>query len=279
MINGKTKLLCLLGSPVEHSFSPLMHNAACERLKLNASYLAFDIERDKIEITLDGLKSLKFLGCNVTSPYKVDVMPYLDVIDPLAQSIGAVNTIVYRNFKLHGYNTDALGFIEPFFQKNINLKQKKIAVLGTGGASKAVIAGLRHAGVECLDIYSRTKIDRSKDGLTYKIYDNFDYDAYNLVINTTPLGMNETIEQAPIDTALLTQKNLILYDLIYNPLETKFLREGAKDALKINGLDMLIYQGLYALEHWFSKDLVQEWTYDDVYRLLVENEIIQERQS
>ncbi|MBN2797033.1 MAG: shikimate dehydrogenase [Clostridia bacterium] len=275
MINGKTKLLCLLGSPVSHSFSPLMHNAACERLELNASYLAFDIERDKIQIALEGLKSMNFIGCNVTSPYKVEVMPYLNVIDPIAKEIGAVNTIAYKNHQLIGYNTDVEGFIESFKQRNIPLENKKIAVLGSGGASKAVIIGLKYQRVKSIDLYSRTINESNNDWLTYKNYDNFDYDAYDIIVNCTPLGMGKHIKLSPIDTSLITRKDIVLYDLIYNPYETVFLKNGPHDAIKINGLDMLIHQGIFAYKYWFEDiKLHKKWEYDDVFKLLVEHKII-----
>lgn len=289
MINGNTKLLCLLGSPVEHSFSPIMHNDSLERMNLNAQYMAFNIKTELLSESLKGLKALGFIGANITIPHKVNVMKYLDFIDEKAKMIGAVNTIVNVNDRLFGYNTDVVGFIESFKLRNINLYNKKICVFGAGGAAKAIIVGLLFEKVEHIDIFSRKRfqfndifdeisIDLFKDTkLKFLVYDEFDSGyLYDIVINTTPVGMYPNVDELIIDVKSVGYKDTVFYDLIYNPLETKFLKEARKsNRLGINGLDMLILQGIYSLKHWFPNvDVENKIQRDTVMNTLKKNNII-----
>ncbi|MCH4888795.1 shikimate dehydrogenase [Acidaminobacter sp. JC074] len=281
MINGKTKTVCLLGSPVEHSFSPMMHNASFQKLGINAKYLAFDVHPSSIEQAVEGVRAFGFLGCNVTIPHKEAVMQHLDEIDPKAERIGAVNTVVNENGRLKGYNTDVDGFIESFKTFHYDFKNKKIAVLGTGGASKAVVVGLLYQGVGEIHIFSRSydksssfcdRIDNSLKAMTYdQLDETFPYD---VVVNTTPVGMHPNEGKSVIHVENLGHKETIFYDLIYNPLETEFLRQGRESGRRtLNGLDMLIYQGIYALRYWVDFDH-SKWTRDDVIEVLKASHII-----
>lgn len=286
MINGKTKLLCLLGSPVEHTFSPAMHNASFLKMNINAAYMAFDIKTPEIKQTLDGLKAIGFMGANVTIPHKINVMPYLDHIDEKAQLIGAVNTIVNKDKSLYGYNTDVDGFVESFKTQNITLKNKRVAVLGTGGASKAVVVGLLFEKVSNIDVFSRDivkgkqfikNLNYCENKLSPKIYSEIgDGSTYDIIINSTPLGMHPHEGISVVDTSILGHEQTIFYDLIYNPLETEFLKKARETKRKtINGLDMLIFQGIYALKHWYPDiDVDSIWTKEDVITVLKENAII-----
>jgi len=281
MINGKTKTVCLLGSPVEHSFSPMMHNASFRKLKINAKYLAFDVHPNSIKHAVEGVRAFGFLGGNVTIPHKEAVMQYLDEIDPKAKRIGAVNTIVNEDGILKGYNTDVDGFIESFKTFQYDLKNKKIAILGTGGASKAVVVGLLHESVDEVHVFSRNidkstsfcnAIDESLEAMTYDQMDvTFPYD---IVVNTTPVGMHPNEGKSVIDVTALGHAETIFYDLIYNPLETEFLRQGRVSGRRtLNGLDMLIYQGIYALRYWIDFDH-EQWTRNDVIEVLKASNII-----
>lgn len=285
MINGNTKLICLLGSPVAHSFSPYMHNAAFEKMEIDASYMAFDVKTEALETILLGLKTMSFIGCNVTSPHKLSIMPFLDEIDEKAKLIGAVNTVVNHDGHLKGYNTDVDGFIESFYQKQITLKDKKIAILGTGGASKAIAIGLLLEGVGHIDVFSRT-LKKSKDfveevrlkGIYPKTYELLsDSKAYDIVVNCTPIGMHPYEGQTPLDPSRIGHDETVFYDLIYNPRETKFLELARKSGREtINGLDMLIFQGIYALKYWLPGINVDTmWHKEDVLEVLVANNVIE----
>lgn len=282
MINGNTRLLCLLGSPVEHSFSPTMHNASFQKLGINSCYMAFDVKPDTLEQAITGLRTLGFVGANVTFPNKEHVLSYLDFIDPMAKKIGAVNTIVNNQGKLEGYNTDAIGFIESFKRFQFDFKNKKIALLGTGGAAKAVAVGLLFNHVSKIDIFSRT-IDKASgfckgindETLSAKTYADLDETyPYDIVINSTPLGMHPKEGQSVIKSDQVGYIDTVFYDLIYNPSETEFLKLARLSGRKtMNGLDMLIYQGIYALRHWFDFD-ESLWTKEDVVKILEASQII-----
>lgn len=281
-INGRTKLLCLLGSPVKQSFSPLMHNASFSKLNINASYMAFDIEHEEIEKALLGLKAMNFIGCNVTKPHKLAVMPFLDHIDENATQIGAVNTIVNKEGKLYGYNTDMFGFIESIKSRDLTLENKTVAVLGTGGAAKAVVVGLLNEKVKEILIFSRDILkansflaDINHDGkLSSHTYKDISNQTYDYIINTTPIGMHKD-DPSIINVTRAGHDDTVFYDLIYNPKETTFLREARESGRQtINGLDMLIYQGIAALELWFEFDS-KGWTRDDVIDVLIKENIIE----
>lgn len=286
MIDGKTKLLCLLGSPVEHTFSPAMHNASFKKLNINAAYMAFDVQTSQLKQTLEGLKCMQFTGANITIPHKVDVMPFLDHVDKKAQLIGAVNTVVNINDQLHGYNTDVDGFLESFRTNHIELAGKRIAVLGTGGAAKAVVVGLLFENVSSVDVFSRnlskgtefiSGIHYEERKLTSKTYDQIYLDSqYDVVVNTTPLGMHPHEGESVVDVSVIGHEETVFYDLIYNPLETAFLMNAKKTKRKtINGLEMLIFQGIYALKLWFPEiDIDTHWTKNDVLSVLQEKGII-----
>jgi shikimate dehydrogenase len=286
MINGMTKLLCLLGQPVEHSFSPAMHNAAFQKLKINSCYMAFDVDKNNLESMINGLKVMNFVGCNVTSPHKLNVIPFLDHIDDKAKAIGAINTIVNVNGRLIGYNTDVLGFIEPFHNLSYPLQSKKIAILGTGGAAMAAIVGFINEKVSLIDIFSRNKVKSEafiadiKSGNTQLVGLSYDDLAsnqqYDVVVNCTPLGMHPNEHKMAIEPKMLGNESTIFYDMIYNPAKTLFLEEAEKLSAKIiNGLDMLVYQGIYALKLWYPEiDIDTNWTKEDVIKVLKDQNII-----
>jgi len=283
MINGKTRLLCLLGSPVEHSFSPTMHNASFQKLNINAKYLAFDVHPNTLKQAVEGLRALQFMGANVTIPHKVNVMQYVDVLDPKAAMIGACNTLVHKNDKVYGYNTDVSGFIESFKHIKFNFKNKKIAILGTGGAAKAVLVGFLCEGVESVHLFSRTLQKAQELSDSIKEYDNIipmTYDTlacdypYDVVVNTTPLGMHPKEGETVVNPTEIGYKDTVFYDLIYNPEETEFLKLARlSNRRTINGLDMLIYQGLDALKLWLEFDN-EKWTREDVLKVLKDSNII-----
>ncbi|MDR2951390.1 MAG: shikimate dehydrogenase [Prevotella sp.] len=242
----------IIGYPLKHSFSKKYFTEKFEKERIDAQYLNFEIA--DISLFPDILLSHPTMkGFNVTIPYKEKIIPYLTELDPRTKEIGAVNVIkVTRNngdVKLIGYNSDIIGFqhsIGPLINKEIH---HKALILGTGGASKAVQGGLQNLGIEWMYV-SRTP----KEGqISYKDIDQNVLDEYTIIINASPLGTFPDIENAPdIPYQLLSSKHL-LYDLVYNPAETKFLRLGKENGTTIkNGAEMLELQAIAAWKIWNS---------------------------
>jgi shikimate dehydrogenase len=238
----------LLGKNIDYSFSRGYFKDKFETNKLDCSYNNFDLE--KIE-DFESLKTsdIKITGLNVTIPYKQVVIPYLDAIDSEAQEIGAVNTIKIENGKLTGYNTDHYGF-QQSLKPHLKPHHKKALILGTGGASKAIAFALKKLGIY-FEYVSRTQSNDVK--YTYESLATSGIEDYQIIINCTPLGTFPDIHKCPeIPYEHLTSKHL-LFDLIYNPEETLFLKQGnAKNATTLNGLEMLRLQAEKSWELWNS---------------------------
>lgn len=255
------KLFGLLGHPVGHSMSPVMHNDMFTLLGLNHHYQAFDVEPDKLKTAVDGIKALGISGFNITIPHKVDIMEQLDHIDDEAKEIGAVNTVVNDKGKLIGYNTDGRGFVTSLKQAaGEDLSKQSILIVGAGGAARAIFISLVNMGNTKVDIANRTlekaeqliqattKVTKSK-AITI-IEAEKCLDQYDIIINTTSVGMSPNIDQIPISLELL-KPGTVLADIIYNPLETKWLRIGKeKGAITQNGVGMFVGQGALAFEKW-----------------------------
>ncbi|MBA2850663.1 shikimate dehydrogenase [Methanococcus maripaludis] len=260
MINSKTKLVGLIGHPVDHSFSPIMHNAAIKDLKLNYRYFAFDVSEENLKDVVAGAKALNFRGFNVTIPHKLNIMKYLDEIDCDAEAIGAVNTVKIENGKAIGYNTDGIGVKKALEEKTGILINKNILIIGSGGASRAVSFEL--AKDNNLTIVNRNieKAENLSKEISRKLkkehplnYGGLDINIENfdIIINTTPVGMYPHTEVEPVIPLNNIKKDAVVMDLIYNPLEPVFLKEAEKYGAKtINGIGMLVYQGAVSFEIW-----------------------------
>lgn len=263
-LSGSTKIVGLIGYPVEHSKSPLMHNAAFESLGLDFIYLLFSVRPPYLKDAVMGLRALNVVGANVTIPYKEEVMKYLDEVTPEAKLIGAVNTIHNREGKLIGYNTDGQGFITSLLiDGRVELEGQKVLLIGAGGAGKAVAVKLAERGVESLGITD--KIVERAEALVGRLRENIpDCPIYaippgdkefartllgsTLLINATPVGMKEG-DPCVIDPEYL-HKGLFVYDVIYNR-ETPLIEAAKKRGLKVlGGMGMLIHQGAAAFEIW-----------------------------
>jgi len=259
----KPKLYGLVGFPVKHSLSPCMHNAAFTKLKIKAKYKLFELQAEQLEDFLGNLKKNNISGFNVTIPYKEKVLPLLDIKSPGVREIGAVNTVVVtKDKKLKGFNTDFAGFIRHL--KELKVTPRKAAIIGAGGAAKAVCFALGKSKVEEICIYD---IDAYKSlGLVSQFKDVFGRTKFSavarieelnlrdkdLLVNASPVGMR------PLDPCLIEDmmlhKNLFVYDLIYNPVETKLLAAAKKAGIRFsNGLGMLLYQGVICFEHFTGK--------------------------
>lgn len=239
----------LIGFPLSHSFSKKYFTEKFLRESiLNASYELFPIEN--INILPDLLRSEPLLcGLNVTIPYKQQVMPFLDELSPVVKEINACNCIKIENGKLVGYNTDVIGF-EISLKKKLKPHHKKALILGTGGAAKAVEFVLRKNGIDYLQV-SRNKSD---DAISYNELDNEILSSHHLIINTTPLGMFPEIDKAPPISYTKIGASHYLFDLVYNPSETLFLKQGRLlGAATENGADMLIDQAEASWDIWNGK--------------------------
>ncbi|MGE5702690.1 MAG: shikimate dehydrogenase [Clostridia bacterium] len=261
MVNSKTKLVGLFGHPVGHSQSPLMHNAAFQERKINYVYTAFDIPPEHLEDAVAGIRGLGLRGVNVTIPHKVTIMPMLDEIDLLASRIGAVNTVVNENGKLIGYNTDGAGYVRSLVEETgIELSNQVVTILGAGGAARAVAFTLAERGVKEIRIINRSRekaqrlaehVNSSGHAVAIDPADakHAVADA-TLLINTTSIGMYPQVDELPINPDFL-HANLVVSDLIYNPLETMLLKKALEKGAKTHsGIGMFVNQGALAFELW-----------------------------
>ena len=276
-VNGHTKQLGIIGKPVGHSFSPQMHNYISKIMGNNYVYSAWDV--DDIENAIKGVRALKIRGVNVTAPYKEKVMPYLDEIDENAQLLGSVNTVVNNDGVLKGYNTDADGFYESLVTKGIEITGRKVLIIGAGGVVQPTVIRFTQAKPESITVVNRTperaqmikKAVLEKTGFEIQMEINsLDFD---VVINTTSAGMAHQKEVLPtdaiegIDNLDFINSKTSVVDMIYNPEETLFLKEARERGAKtVNGLGMLIYQGLIAYELFTETKLPA-----DIYDKVVEN--------
>lgn len=253
-ISGKTKVLGLIGYPVEHSLSPSMHNAAFEHLALDCCYVTFSVRPELLGDAVKAIRALNLMGVNVTVPHKENVIPLLDVVDEEASFIGAVNTILNNDGVLKGFNTDGKGFMESLKNADIDVKDKRIVIIGAGGASRAIGFYLckeaNRLGIADIDQEKAQRLvndlKRVKDNV-YHIERVTDLKDIDIVINATPIGLKDT-DPSPIDIPLLTGDKIVC-DLIYK--DTFLLRSARQRGCKtLNGLGMLLYQGVLAFEIW-----------------------------
>ncbi|MDR2545522.1 MAG: shikimate dehydrogenase [Methanobrevibacter sp.] len=298
MITGNGKIFGLIGDPVGHSLSTFMHNAVFKELNLNCIYVPFNVRKENLIDAMNGAKSLNIKGLNVTIPHKINVMKFIDEINPIAKMIGAVNTIKFENGKTIGYNTDGIGAIKPL-EKFSSLKNKKIIIFGAGGAARAVGFQIAISGIDELLITNKNtnnakflindlenklndlntnsnilenseRLERSDNSIDFNMVSDFNkdiilnYGNYNtikeeikdcdILINATPVGLYPNVNESPIDGNIL-HSDLIVYDLIYNPIETKLLKDAKTiNAKTISGVKMLIYQGAESLKIWTGID-------------------------
>lgn len=253
-INGETALYGIIGNPVSHSLSPAMHNAALAACEVNAVYLPFPAE--DIQAAVTGIRGLGILGTSVTIPHKEGIMPYLDEIDPVAQRIGAVNTVYLENGKLAGTNTDWLGAVRAL-EAETELAGKTAVLLGAGGSARAVGFGLLERDVTVV-LCSRTESRgrRLADELGCQWISLLESDALSgeILINATSVGMQPKSGVSPVPVSVLVNFQVVM-DIVYAPLQTRLLQEAAEaGCVIINGLEMLLYQGVSQFELWTGKD-------------------------
>lgn len=255
------KYLYLLGYPLGHSISPAMQNAALAERKIRATrYVKNPMPPEKMREMILALRAPHCLGANVTVPHKQTIIPHLDELTDLAREIGAVNTILKHDGKLIGDNTDAFGFIQALRVRKINPQNARVAILGAGGAAAAAAYALAQAGAQEIVFLNRTlsrsieladRLNRRFPELALALNDWDALDEMQLIINATSVGMAPHADESPLPARYTLSRNAIVFDLVYNPPATKFLRAAkARGARVIGGLEMLIYQGARAFELW-----------------------------
>jgi shikimate dehydrogenase len=270
MIAGTTKLLGVIGNPIEHSLSPLIHNRAIEVLDVDYSYLPFPIAAENLTTAIKGFEVIGVRGFSVTIPHKQAIMACLSEISATARLIGAVNTVWRKNDRWYGTNTDMEGFLAPLRKLDQHWQQTRAIVLGNGGAARAVVVGLAQLG--CPEIFVLGR-DQSKLEVFQQSWENETLQKVlrispleelprllgktELLINSTPVGMYPKIDGCPIDLSLLDllPDKAIVYDLIYTPSPTSLLdRAIARGLISIDGLEMLVQQGAAALKIWLQRE-------------------------
>ena len=284
MITGKTKILGVIGAPIAHSLSPIIQNAALHEAGLDYVYTAFPVHRVALASAVCGLRDAGVVGFNVTIPFKTEIMPLLDALSEDAQRIRAVNTVVIASDgTMTGHNTDVTGFLAGFAARGIALTGKRAVLIGAGGAARAALWGLLRSGVSsvCIGVRNLAKgkalcTDFAADG-TLAVY-CFDDPHFrdvlctaDIVVQTTPIGMSpQTDAMPPVDPAAISPSAAV-YDLIYTPAETAFLRAAAAHGCTtINGETMLVMQGAEAFSLWTgvrpNTDLMQRVLREELAR-------------
>jgi shikimate dehydrogenase len=250
MIDAHTSLFGVIGNPVGHSLSPVMHNRAFATIGTNAVYLAFRVT--DLDSAIKGIKALNVKGVSVTVPHKIAVMEYLDEIEQTAARIGSVNTIVNKQGRLIGYNTDWFGALEAL-RTRTTIQGKSVALIGAGGAARAIGFGLKSAGGQ-LTILNRSRT--TGENLAGELQADFlpleacQPGRYDVLINTTPVGMHPDTAATPIAKKELSPQ-MVVMDIVYNPLETRFLKEAAATGCRtVNGVDMFVFQGAQQFKLW-----------------------------
>lgn len=265
-VSGKTKVFCVIGDPITHSLSPIMHNAAFRHLKIDAVYVAFNVKESMLEDAVKGMRSFGICGMNVTTPHKTTIINYLDENDPMAEFVGAVNTVLNVNGKLVGFNTDGVGALMALKENGVKTKGKKFLILGAGGAGRAIAFHLAQEADELIILNrdvnkARLLADMLRkrfnkkvvgDGLSHDVLKKWIEDV-DVLINTTSVGMHPRQDETLIDKSFL-RSELTVMDIVYNPIETKLLKDAKSAGAKvIYGTEMLVFQGAASFEIWFNQ--------------------------
>lgn len=273
-IDWNTNLYCLIGKPIDGTYSPIIHNYIYKKQDINSSYMAFNVDEDKFEDAIEGFLAIGLKGFNLTAPYKEKIIPYLDEITEDAKNIGAINTVKNENGKLIGTNTDGDGFIKMFYDNQIDLKDKKLLLIGAGGAARGICFALMNEKLSELTIINRTKdkADKLKEELdslrkpikisSLHLDDDFNREDFDILINTTTVGMEPDSNSSPISLEGFNEK-LMVCDVVYKPLKTKLLEDAEKRGYDYyNGIPMLVNQAILVQEFWLGRKLDSQASMD-----------------
>lgn len=284
-ISGHTKLLALIGSPVGHSGSPAMYNYSFEKLGLDYVYVAFDVKEDGVKQALDAMRLFDMRGMNVTMPDKVEAARYMDELSPAAQIIGAVNTIVNDNGKLTGYMTDGEGFVNNLKDHGVSVVGKKMVIAGGGGAATAIQVQCALGGASEIMIFNKKdtfferteataeKIKAAVESCAVTVHDIDDTDTFyaaiktcDIFVNATIVGMKPMENESLIKDMTVFHKDLVVADIVYNPEETKLMREAKEAGCKVvGGKGMLIWQGSSAFKLYTGEEMPVEGVKELLY--------------
>lgn len=277
-IDGRTKLIGLIATPIGHSLSPRMHNMSMKKLGLNYTYMTFEVGNEQLEDVIKGFRALNLRGWNVSMPNKMKIIPYLDELSPAAKFDGAVNTVVNENGKLIGHNTDGVGYVRGLKEAGVDITDKKMVLLGAGGAATAIaiqtaLDGLAEISIfNCEDQFTENAkrnvrvINEEMENINckahfYPLEDTEklkeEISTCDILTNATGVGMNPLEGKSLITDASWLRKDLVVSDTIYSPRKTKLLELAEEAGCKaaINGLNMMLFQGAKAFEIWFGKEM------------------------
>lgn len=285
-ITGHTGLYSLIGSPVDHSGSPAMYNFSFQKTGLDYAYMAFDITLDKLPDAIAAIKTFKIKGSNVTMPCKTAVVEYMDELTPAARIIGAVNTIVNDNGRLTGNNTDGIGFVRNLKENGVEVKGKKITIMGAGGAGSAIQVQLALDGVKEISIFNiddafypraletAAKLKKEVAECIINVYPLQDearlkeeIASSEILINSTKVGMHPLEKESLIKDKSVYRKGLVVADTVYNPKITKMLEEAEAAGSKIvGGIGMLLWQGSSAFKMYTGLEMPTDEVYNEFYK-------------
>ena len=273
-ISGHTKTICLIGSPVEHSLSPAMHTFSFEQLGVDCVYLAYNVEPDQLEAAVNGMKELGFLGYNVTMPHKTYISRYLDELSPAAELMGAINTVVIKDGKAIGHNTDGAGFMKNIAKYGVVPEESTFTLIGPGGAGSAIMVQAALDGVKTVHIFARengpsykhaqTLIEPVKEqtGCDFILHPYEDKEAMkaaieesNVLVNATPVGMGEGSTESAVPAEFI-KPGMVVADAVYFPLHTQLLQDAeAKGCTVVTGIGMMNEQAAIGEEIWYGIDM------------------------
>ncbi|MBP1743535.1 MAG: shikimate 5-dehydrogenase [Firmicutes bacterium] len=285
-ITGHTGLYSLIGSPVDHSGSPAMYNFSFQKTGLDYGYMAFDITLDKLPDAIAAIKTFKIKGSNVTMPCKTAVVEYLDELSPAARIIGAVNTMVNDNGRLTGHNTDGTGFVRNLAENGVEVKGKKITIMGAGGAGSAIQVQLALDGAKEISIFNiddafypraletAAKLKKEVPECVVNVYPLEDeaklkeeIDSSDILINSTKVGMHPLEKESLIKDKSVYRNDLVVADTVYNPKTTKMLEEAEAAGSKIvGGIGMLLWQGAAAFKLYTGLEMPADEVYNEFYK-------------
>lgn len=279
-ITGTTRLTGLIGNPVEHTVSPVLHNSLFNALGINGVYVPLRVRTGNLKDTVNGLKASGFIGFNITIPYKEEILDYIDEASEEVKLLGAANTVKIADGKLYGFNTDADGFIRAFqSQTGKGFKNKKVCILGAGGTAKALSVKIALEGAARVNIVNRTEsraivlaaaVNKALMNSGTAAAAAFPVPAgsseaaqllsnCDIIVNTTSVGMHPDTDDSPIQKEFKFSSSQIVYDVIYNPASTKLMENAKAFGCKtINGAGMLYYQGLRSFEIWMDTNVPHE---------------------
>ncbi len=263
------KRVFLIGHPVGHSISPLMQDAAFRALEMDWRYETLEAAREELPDVIARLRADDCAGANVTVPHKEEIIPLLDGLGESAQKIGAVNTIVKRDHKLIGENTDGYGFKQTLGNANFDVSGQRVVIFGAGGAARAIAVATAELGATCILIQNRTRARaeilaaflRERFSNLIVIVNSKEIANTNLIVNATSLGMWPRVDKTPMPSEF--PRGAVAFDLVYRPMQTRFLREAARaGAQTIGGVGMLVHQGAAAFRLWTGRDAPVDKMFD-----------------